>query len=119
MIHYERLKGSLLYLPIEKWQKRTEHPWRDVCRMNHDTITKGGLISKKGAKSEPWGLSISREDAQGRDLAPFFWDLSQSDFFSEIKVPLTQPLIQFSACLKSPPCDGQQRRIWTLKLNRQ
>ena len=33
---------------------------------------------------------LYREDAQGRDLAPIFEDLSQSENFSEIKPPLVQ-----------------------------
>ena len=59
--------------------------------------TKGGLIDIRKFftlaqisknRCRPWALSIYREDAQGRDLAPIFGDLSQSEKLSEIKPPL-------------------------------
>ena len=48
---------------------------------------------KKGAKSLPWVLSTKREDSQESDLAPFFWDLRQSEKNSDIKPALTLKLI--------------------------
>ena len=60
--------------------------------------TKGGLISETfslwfkseiiGVKSLFWAQSTKREDSHDSDLAPFFWDLSQSEKLSEIKPPL-------------------------------
>ena len=63
--------------------------------------TNGGLISKcfkslllkspkKGANSFSWELSTKKENAQESDLAPLFWDLSQSERLSEIKSPLSK-----------------------------
>ena len=46
-------------------------------------------ISKKGAKSRPWALSTQREDAEGRDLVPFFEVWAKVKKKSEIKLPLT------------------------------
>ena len=45
-----------------------------------------------GGKSRPYlsrSLSMETEGAQGRDLAPFFGNFSQSEKSSEIKPPLT------------------------------
>ena len=60
---------------------------------------KGGLIWKsfplwlkskmKGTKSLSWAQSTYREDARERNLAPYFWDLSQIEKLSEIKPPLS------------------------------
>ena len=43
---------------------------------------------QKGAKSQSWALSTSREDAQDRDLAPLFGDLVQNEKLSKIKPAL-------------------------------
>ena len=43
--------------------------------------------SKMGAKSRPW--TLLDENAQRRDLAPTYGDLSQSEKLSEIKPPLS------------------------------
>ena len=72
--------------------------WQRLYDQSPARPAKGGLISErfsfwlkspqKDAKSLSWASSLSVDSAQNNDLAAFLGDLSQSENFFEIKLPL-------------------------------
>ena len=87
---------------LDQWDKICLEVWLEILCFNaFSKFYKGGLIAetfllwlkspKIGAKSLSWASSFWEHSAQDRDLANFFWNLSQIERLSEIyKTPLGQ-----------------------------